>query len=146
MIEPTEGSQPGYPGASGPLTSSTTPDTATADVDEVLAEVGSLERIELEAWISARWVTPMGEPGDWQFSAIDLARIRLIHEIHHDLGIDAEAVPVVLSLLDQLHSTRRTLHALLDAIEKAPADVRALISPRLPHALSPGGQTQPPEA
>jgi chaperone modulatory protein CbpM len=146
MIEPTNGDQPGHPGSSGLPTGSAPPDSTTADMDEVLAEVGSLARIELEAWISARWVTPMGEPGDWQFSAIDLARIRLIREIHHDLGIDAEAVPVVLSLLDQLHSTRRTLHALLDAIDKAPADVRALISPRLSPRLSPGDQTEPPEA
>jgi len=102
-----------------------------ADIDEILEAVGSLDRIELEEWISARWVTPTGEPGEWQFTAIDLARIRLIREIHHDLGIDADAVPVVLSLLDQLHSTRRTLHALLDAIDRAPAEVRARIAPRL---------------
>ncbi len=143
MIEPTKGGQPGKTGASGIPGDTAPPEPSTAaDIDEVLAEVGTLGRIELEEWISARWVTPMGEPGDWQFSAIDLARIRLIREIHHDLGIDAEAVPVVLSLLDQLHSTRRTLHALLDAIEKAPAEVRARISPR----LSPEERAEPPEA
>jgi len=140
MIEPTDAGQPGRPGASclpGSDDAAGTPEAATdaaltADLDEVLEAVGSLDRIELEGWISARWVTPAGAPGVWQFSAIDLARIQLIREIHHDLGIDADAVPVVLSLLDQLHSTRRTLHALLDAIDRAPAEVRARIAPRLP--------------
>lgn len=143
MIEPTRGGQPGQPGTSGFSGDAAPPEPVTAvDIDEVLAEVGPLGRLELEEWISARWVTPLGEPGDWQFSAIDLARIRLIREIHHDLGIDAEAIPVVLSLLDQLHSTRRTLHALLDAIERAPAEVRARIAPR----LSPQDRSEPPEA
>ena len=139
MIEPTDAGQPSRPGAPGLPGSddamgpqgADTDAALAADLDEVLEAVGSLERIELEEWISARWVTPAGAPGEWQFSAIDLARIRLIREIHHDLGIDADAVPVVLSLLDQLHSTRRTLHALLDAIDRAPAEVRARIAPRL---------------
>ena len=128
MIDRSPTGLPDSGGAIGHLDIDTAP---AADIDEVLETVGSLGRFELEDWISARWVTPAGVLGEWQCTAIDLARIRLIREIHHDLGIGAEAMPVVLSLLDQLHSTRRSLHALLDAIDRAPPEVRARLAPRL---------------
>jgi chaperone modulatory protein CbpM len=102
-----------------------------ADIDTVLAEAAPLDRIELERWIAARWVAPRAEGGGWRFTAIDVARVRLIREIRHDLGVEDETVPVVLSLLDQLHATRRTLRSVLEALQQAPPEIRASIAARL---------------
>ncbi|MEL0020845.1 MAG: hypothetical protein VW709_13310 [Rickettsiales bacterium] len=40
------------------------------------------------------------------------------------MQIGEEALPVVLSLLDQLHGARRELRSLADAIERQPEDIR----------------------
>ena len=56
---------------------------------------------------------------------MDVARLRLIVELR-TLAVDEEAMPVVLSLLDQLHATRRSLRLLRQAVEEvAPDAVRA---------------------
>ena len=101
-----------------------------ADIEAVLRTT-PLERAELEQWIAARWVAPRREAGGWRFTALDVARVRLIHDIRHDLGVEAETVPVVLSLLDQLHATRRTLRLMLDALGDAPPELRAWLRERL---------------
>ena len=72
--------------------------------------------------------TPKARPGSTSFREIDVARVRLIHELRHDLGVDDEALPVVLSLVDQLYATRRQMHRLRRAVEQAaPDEVRQAI-------------------
>lgn len=96
-------------------------------VDALITQVSGLKREDLEHWIANQWVRPedVGSGGDYVFYAIDVARVRLIHELHHDLQINEDALPVVLSLLDQLYDQRRRLRALNDAIAAvAPEDVR----------------------
>jgi chaperone modulatory protein CbpM len=36
----------------------------------------------------------------------DLARIQLIRELQEDLGVNDDAVPIILNLIDQLHQLR----------------------------------------
>ena len=80
---------------------------------------------EVERWIALDWVRPDGAPGQWQFTAIDVARLRLIQELRHDLRLEEDALPVVLRLMDQLYDTRRQLRRLRDAVEQgATADAR----------------------
>lgn len=96
-------------------------------IDVVITQVSGLQREDLEHWISNQWVRPEdeGNGGDYVFHAIDVARVRLIQELHHDLQINEEALPVVLSLLDQLYDQRRRLRTLTDAIAAVvPEDVR----------------------
>jgi chaperone modulatory protein CbpM len=99
--------------------------------DALLQEIGALDAAELTLWIDSGWVRPEGEPGAWLFREVDVARIRLIVEIHHDLAIDADAVPVVLSLLDQLYGLRRELGALCGAVAAQPAATRQAIAAAL---------------
>jgi chaperone modulatory protein CbpM len=66
------------------------------------------------------------------FEEVDVARIRLIVELR-SLELDEEAMPVVLSLLDQLHATRRRMRLLQQAVEEAAPDavrerLRALLA------------------
>jgi chaperone modulatory protein CbpM len=99
--------------------------------DALLREIGSLEAAELTSWIDSGWVRPEGERGSWVFRAIDAARIRLIVEIRHDLAVDEDTVPLVLSLLDQLYGLRRELGALCGAIAAQPEATRQAIATAL---------------
>jgi chaperone modulatory protein CbpM len=76
---------------------------------------------ELEEWIARAWIRPDGEPGVYLFRPIDEARVRLILELRHELRIDDEALPLVLSLLDQLYAERRHIGRMRDAIAKGGA-------------------------
>jgi chaperone modulatory protein CbpM len=63
--------------------------------------------------------------GDWRFRRIDVARAQLIWELRSDMQVNEEALPIVLSLLDQLYDLRRQLRAISEAFAEAiPADAR----------------------
>jgi chaperone modulatory protein CbpM len=96
--------------------------------EHVLQQVAGLEAEELELWIAHGWVAPDGSPESWSFRDIDVARIRLIVVLRRELEIDAGAVPVVLSLLDQLYTARRDLADLCGAVAKQPAAIRVAIA------------------
>ena len=56
--------------------------------------IAGLDEAELGGWIEASWVRARGPRGAWQFEAVDVARIRLIHTLRHELEIGEDAVPV----------------------------------------------------
>lgn len=87
--------------------------------DEVLVtlEIGASE---LHAWIEQNWVLPVEQDGDYLFDETDVARARLIAELRNDLGVNEDAIPVVLRLLDQVYSLRRALAELNEAIQELP--------------------------
>jgi len=68
----------------------------------------------LDAWIEAGWLRPHGNHPEHEFSDIDLARVRLIADLRGDLGLNDEAIPVVLDLIDQIHGLRRLMRELLE--------------------------------
>jgi len=88
-------------------------------MDIILSEVSGLARADLEHWIVNAWVRPDGEQGAWEFHEIDIARIRLIRELRDELLVNEEALPVVLSLLDQLHDSRRQLRELVRLVRQS---------------------------
>jgi chaperone modulatory protein CbpM len=95
-------------------------------IERLVVSVGGLDPAELERWIAQEWVRPEGPP--WRFRDIDVARVRLIAELRRGMAIEEEAMPVILSLLDQLYETRRQMRALCGAIEQAPEDIRQRIA------------------
>lgn len=56
--------------------------------------------------LRARWVSPAC-PEEGLLDEQDLARLRLIAALREDFGVNEEAVPVILHLLDQLYALRR---------------------------------------
>ena len=93
---------------------------------QVVESVG-ISTAELRVWCEAGWVAPAeGEDGR-VFDDVDLARIRLVRELRDDLGLDAEAIPVVLSLVDQLYGVRRELRALARAVDQQDREIAARI-------------------
>jgi chaperone modulatory protein CbpM len=73
-----------------------------------------LDAQALDAWIEAGWLRPRGSREEREFADIDLARARLIGDLSGDLGINDEAIPVVLDLIDQIHGLRRLVRELLE--------------------------------
>ena len=69
----------------------------------------------LEAWIDARWLAPRDNGEGRHFSEVDLARVQLIHDLQ-DLGVNDDAIPVILDLVDQLHGLRRVLRDVLSSV------------------------------
>lgn len=98
-------------------------------LEDVLAEL-RVERSELQTWIEASWVRPDPDEGGPRFGPVDVARLRLIQELRHDLAIDAEAIPVVLSLVDEMYTLRRRLGALARALSEASPEVRTTVRAR----------------
>ena len=93
-------------------------------VQTLSATVGVAEA-EITRWVEMTWLHPGGSPGSWMFQEVDVARVRLIAELR-ELRMDEEAMPVVLSLMDQLYAERRRMRLLQQAVnEAAPDAVRA---------------------
>lgn len=101
-------------------------------LDDLLARLGGLDRTELSLWVENRWVLPEQRGGTLFFREVDVARVELIREIRHDFAVDDEAVPIVLSLLDQVYELRRHLRRLCTALSSQPEDVQDAIRRALP--------------
>ncbi len=67
---------------------------------------------------------PIEADGDYRFDDADVARIELICDLRQSMAIDDEAMPLVLSLLDQLYSARRLLAGVTAALRDLPAPLR----------------------
>ena len=106
--------------------------------DELVRRFAGLDRGELVRWVENRWVLPeepSGETGErWVFHEVDIARVELILDMRRDFAVDDEAMPLVLSLLDQVYSLRRQMRRLCDALEQQPPEVRDAIRQALPKA------------
>jgi chaperone modulatory protein CbpM len=106
-------------------------------ITSVVALFADLPEAELANWVARGWVRPdQGGPdrdgsdqdvAGWEFHEIDVARVRLIHDLHRAMEIGEETMPVVLSLLDQVYALRGTLRDLLHALETQPAEVRTTV-------------------
>jgi chaperone modulatory protein CbpM len=102
-------------------------------IDDLLATIPSLQRSDLEGWIRDELVIAERDAG-LSFSDMECARIRLICTLTYELEIDSGALPLVLSLLDQLYETRRRLMSLTRAVTSQDQAIQAAIVA----ALSPG--------
>jgi chaperone modulatory protein CbpM len=89
-----------------------------------------LDRVSLEAWISAGWLIPPQMEGELTFSEVDLARAQLIRDLREDIGVNDEGVSVILHLLDQVHGLRRSMQELLDAMRGGARQRTVARSPR----------------
>jgi chaperone modulatory protein CbpM len=109
-------------------------------LSEVLTLVGRVDRVELTQWIEAGWVAPERRGAeDPTFSELDVARVCLICDLRHDLAVEEETIPLVLSLLDQIYALRRQMNALTAAIRQQPDDVRQAILDLLEQPRRRGG-------
>ena len=100
--------------------------------------VASVEGVTVERltyWIEMGFVVPEQGEGEQQFADIDIARVRLLHELEADLALDTDSIALMLSLLDQVYALRSRMRVMTEAIARQPPEVReaicALLSGRL---------------
>lgn len=95
---------------------------------ELIEMIGPLDADALQRWIDLGWIFPDKDADSLRFDRSDVARVRLICELHYDLRIEEDSMSVVLSLLDQLYAVRRSLRTLVSAVEAQSDDVRGRIA------------------
>ena len=93
----------------------------------VIALFVDLPAQELTGWIERGWVRPESAESGWVFQEIDVARVRLIHDLRRGMDVGEDAIPMVLSLLDQVYDLRARLKAVLNAVEAQPDEVRRAV-------------------
>lgn len=101
----------------------------------VVARVRGVDEHTLTVWVREEWVRPRRDAGQPVFEEVDVARVQLIAELR-ELEVGDGAMPVVLSLLDQLHEARGHMRRLCAALE-GDEGVRAAVAGRLGRDLDP---------
>ncbi len=91
---------------------------------DVLNRVRGLSKTRLQLWVREGWVSAAtGEQG-LAFADIDVARLQLICTLQDDMEVDADLLPTLLSLLDQVYGLRHDLRRMTRAVAAQPEDVR----------------------
>lgn len=98
---------------------------------ELIAEFTCLEQHVLVAWIEDGVIAPHRDEAGYLFDRIDRARIALACDLHYRMGLEHASLPVILSLIDQLHDARNHLRALTRAVAEQPDTVRREITRRI---------------
>lgn len=101
------------------------------EIREVLARIERLSADRLSICLTEAWVRPhMSENGP-VFDQTDLARLQLILDLTEDMGVNDEAVPVILDLIDEVNTLRRRMRALDAALEVEDRDAYEAVILRL---------------
>jgi len=109
-------------------------DPGMITIDVLCLRFTALQRDDLHRWIGNAWVRPDGNAGQYLFRDIDVERVRLILELRDEMQVNEDALPVVLSLLDQLYDMRRRVRRLREALDQTVTDeVRQDLMRRLGH-------------
>lgn len=96
-------------------------------VEDLVAAISALQLSDLETWVREELVVPQQEAGTLLFTDMECARVRLICTLHYELEIEAETLPVMLSLIDQLYETRQRLLSLTAAVAVQDKNVQTAI-------------------
>ena len=92
--------------------------------EEVLEHIAGLNACTLSIWVEQEWIKPEGRAGAFVYTEIDLARMRFLQTLEDDLDVGSEAIPIILSLIDQLHEMRGFVKALTLTLESQTPETR----------------------
>jgi chaperone modulatory protein CbpM len=70
-----------------------------------LKEISELIQMDDEIlieYVRREWISP-ASPENSEFDDEDLSRAKLIYDLISDFGVNNEAIPLILHLVDQLH-------------------------------------------
>ena len=104
-----------------------------------LSEVVAITEIgetEIVSWVEQSWVLPAEDAGHWLFDDADCARIALINDLRTAMGVNDEAVPLVLRLLDQVYALRAALGEIQEAVRDLPEADREALEARLREVIA----------
>ena len=99
--------------------------------DQAIAAVPGLSHTRLAAFLEAELIAPPSLYSEPVFHPVDLARLALLCDLADHFDLEGDALGVVIGLIDQLHATRRSLHAIAEAMNAEPQDLRARVGARL---------------
>ena len=108
-------------------------------IEDLVTAISALQRGDLETWIREELVLPKQEAGALFFTDMECARVRLICSLHYEIDIDADTLPVVMSLVDQLYDTRQRLQSLTAAVAAQNKNVQAAIITTMESNSGPSG-------
>jgi chaperone modulatory protein CbpM len=91
---------------------------------EVVMMVEGLTVRRLRAWVRQGWVRPLHRDNERVYSEVDTARLRLICHLRGELNVNEDAMPVILSLMDQLYGVRHEMRCLVQALDSQPRGVK----------------------
>ncbi len=94
------------------------------DLNAIAALFPDTDAVEITTWVERGWVLPEQDGSRMVFQEIDVARVRLIRDLRSRLALEEEAIPVVLSLIDQVYELRGRLRSVLQALDAEPDPVR----------------------
>ena len=83
---------------------------------ELIAQFTVLERRVLTTWIEEGVIAPERDDEGYMFDQVDESRVALACDLHYRMGLEHASLPIILSLIDQLHDARHHLRALTRAV------------------------------
>lgn len=95
---------------------------------EIIARLTNLERHVLLTWIEEGVIEPHRDEQGYLFDRIDETRVALACDLHYCMGLEHVSLPVILSLVDQLHEARYQLRRLTRAVAEQPVAVQQEIT------------------
>ncbi len=98
---------------------------------ELIQQFTFLEQHVLLTWIEDGVVDPHRDEAGYLFDRIDQARVALACDLHYRMGLEHASLPVILSLIDQLHDARNRLRALTRAVREQPDTIQHEITRQL---------------
>lgn len=104
---------------------------------ELIAQFTCLEQHVLLAWIEEGVIAPHRDEAGLLFDRVDQARVALACDLHYRMGLETASLPIILSLIDQLHDARRYLKALTRAVSEQPDPVQREITRHVADAHKP---------
>ena len=91
---------------------------------ELIETVTRLTSDRLTEYLAAEIVIPEQSDQGLVYQNIDVARLELACELHEQYDMEADALSMMISLIDQLHGLRAELREVLNAIAAQPEPVR----------------------
>ncbi len=97
-------------------------------IEDVLANMEPfIDQRALEDFIARGWVRPVRDKTDYIFDDMDVARIRLVCELHIEMKFEFDVVDIILSLIDQLYESRARVDKIVKALKNQPNDVQSAV-------------------
>lgn len=98
---------------------------------QIVRTLDRLTKSQLTTFIRAEIITPIQTDSGPAFREIDVARLSLLCELSDEFDLNEDALGMIMSLLDQLHSVRRDLRDVVSALERENTDVQRRVATAL---------------
>jgi chaperone modulatory protein CbpM len=89
-----------------PISAMLLDDSVEFSLTEVCAACRVSEELLVEI-VAEGIVEPAGDPGQWRFTGLALARVQRVLRLQHDFGVNLAGAALALELLEEIERLRR---------------------------------------